>query len=93
MSEARPVTLEFIAEQNQCVLSEIRMLLDNVDVLAAITRRLDNSYDRLEDGMTMLRNEMREIRAELRIMHAQQQRTAARGPGARGRTKWPPRLI
>ena len=45
-------------------------------------RRIDNSYDRLqtrmETGFATLISEMREIRAELRAMHAQQERTAAR---------------
>jgi prefoldin subunit 5 len=63
MSEDRPITLEFIAAQLQRVLSEIRILRDDVDVLAATVRRLDNSYDRLV-------SEMREIREELRAMHA-----------------------
>ncbi len=66
-----PVTLEFIAGQLQRVLSELRILRDDVDVLAAISRRLDNSYDRLV-------GEMREIRDELRAMHVQQQRTVSR---------------
>ena len=70
MSDA-PVTLEFIAGQLQRVLSELQILRDDVDVLAAISRRLDNSYDRLV-------GEMREIRGELRAMHTQQQRTANR---------------
>ena len=50
-----PVTLEFIAGQLQRVLSDLRILRDDVDVLAAISRRLDSSYDRLV-------GEMREIR-------------------------------
>ena len=61
---ADPVTLDFIATQLQRVLSELRILREDVDVLAAIARRLDNSYDRLV-------GEMREIRDELRAMHAQ----------------------
>jgi hypothetical protein len=64
MSEDRPVTLDFIAAQLQRVLSEIRILRDDVDVLAAIVRRLDNNQALMLD--------------ELRAMHAQQQRTAAR---------------
>jgi hypothetical protein len=62
MSEDRPVTLDFIAAQLQRVLSEIRILRDDVDVLAAIVRRLDNNQALMLD--------------ELRAM--QQQRTAAR---------------
>jgi hypothetical protein len=64
MSEDHPVTLDFIAAQLQRVLSEIRILRDDVDVLAAIVRRLDNNQALMLD--------------ELRAMHAQQQRTAAR---------------
>ena len=71
MSDTPPVTLEFIAGQLQRVLSEIRILRYDVGVLSAISRRLDNSYDRLV-------GEMREIRDELRAMHAQQQRTVSR---------------
>ena len=53
------------------MLSELHILRDDVDVVAATTRRLDNSYERLV-------SEMPEIREELRTMHAQHQRTAAR---------------
>ena len=82
MSEQRQVTLEFIAEQRHRILSEIRILSDDIDVLSASMRRIDNSYDRLqtrmETGFATLISEMREIRAELRAMRAQQDRTAAR---------------
>ena len=64
MSDERPVTLEFIAAQNQRILGELRILRDDVDVLAAIVRRLDNNQAMMLD--------------ELRAMHAQQQRTVAR---------------
>jgi chromosome segregation ATPase len=78
MSERRPVTLEFLAEQQHRVLSELRILRDDVDVLTASTRRIDNSYDRLDRRMEMLLTEMREMRAEIRAMQAQHDRTAAR---------------
>jgi len=71
MSEDRPVTLEFIAAQLQRVLTELRILRDDVDVMAAIVRRLDNSVGRLENNHSLLLD-------ELRAIHAQQQRTAAR---------------
>jgi hypothetical protein len=71
MSEERPIMLEFIAGPLQRVLSGLRILRDDVDVVAVTARPLDNSYDRLV-------SEMREIREELRAMHAQHQRTAAR---------------
>jgi hypothetical protein len=71
MLQDGPITLEFIAAQLQRVLSEIGMMRDDMDVLAPTGRRLDNSYD-------WLASEMRDIRDELRAMHAQQQRTVAR---------------
>jgi len=64
MSDERPITLEFIGTQLNRVLTELRILRDDVDVLAAIVRRLDNNQALMLD--------------ELRAMHAQQQRTAAR---------------
>jgi hypothetical protein len=64
MSEDRPVTLEFIAAQLHRVLSELRILRDDVDVLAAITRRLDTNQGMMLD--------------ELRAMHAQYDRLAHR---------------
>jgi prefoldin subunit 5 len=75
VSEDRPVTLEFLAAQSQRVLSELRTLRDDVDVLAATCRRIDNSFDRLEANLLA---ELREIRAELRAMQAQHSRTASR---------------
>jgi hypothetical protein len=39
---------------------------DDVDVLAASVRRIDNSYDRLERRIEMVLMELRETRAELR---------------------------
>ena len=82
MSEKREVALEFLAEQQDRILSEIRILRDDVDVLSASMRRIDNSYDRLQarmdTGFATLISEMREVRAELRAMRAQQDRTAAR---------------
>ena len=81
MSEAHPVTLDFINAQSQRAISDIRTLRDDVDLLAAAMRRIDNSYDRLEsrmeDGFSALLGVMREIRQELRAMHEQHQRTAA----------------
>jgi len=67
MSEQREVTLEFLAEQQHRILSEIRILRDDVDVLAASVRRIDNSYDRLDRRMEMVLTELREMRAELAV--------------------------
>ena len=60
MSEQRQVTLEFLAEQQHRILSEIRILRDDVDVLAASVRRIDNSYDRLERRIEMVLMELRD---------------------------------
>jgi hypothetical protein len=78
MSEQRQVTLEFLAEQQHRILSQIRILRDDVDVLAASVRPIDNSYDRLELRIEMVLMELREMRAELRAMQAQHDRTATR---------------
>ena len=56
MSDERPITLEFIGAQLHRVLTELRILRDDVDVLAAIVRRLDNNQALMLD--------------ELRAMHA-----------------------
>jgi hypothetical protein len=64
MSEDRLITPEFIAAQLQRVLCEIRILRDDVDVLAAIVCRLDSDQAEMLD--------------ELPAMHGQQQRTATR---------------
>ncbi len=40
--------------------------------------RLDSSYARLDSSQAMLLSGMREIRQELRAMHAQHQRTSER---------------
>ncbi len=78
MSEERAITLEFLAAQSQRVLTELRIIRDDVDVLAATMGRIDNNYDRLENRMDMLIAEMREVRQELRAMHAQHDHTARR---------------
>jgi hypothetical protein len=47
MSEREPVTLEFLARQQDRMLSELASLRDDVNVLTAIVQRLDNSHTRL----------------------------------------------
>ena len=73
-----PVTLEFLAEQQQRILSELAAMRDDMRVLTALTMRVDNSYARLDSNHGMLLNEMREVRQELRAMHSQHMRFAAR---------------
>ena len=47
MSEREPVTLEFLARQQDRMLAELASLRDDVNVLTAIVQRLDNSHTRL----------------------------------------------
>ena len=44
MSEREPVTLEFLARQQDRMLAELASLRDDVNVLTAIVQRLDNSH-------------------------------------------------
>lgn len=63
-----PVTLDFLAEQMRRVQADMRLLRDDMDVVAAMLRRLDHSTARLDQALML---------DELRAMHAQQ-RTASR---------------
>jgi hypothetical protein len=65
-----PVTLDFLAEQMRRVQADMRLLRDDMDVVAAMLRRLDHSTARLETDQALMLD-------ELRAMHAQQ-RTASR---------------
>jgi hypothetical protein len=64
--------VEFLAEQQHRILSQLRILRDDIDVLVASARRIDNSYDRLENRLesrfAMLLDELRETRTELRAL-------------------------
>jgi hypothetical protein len=66
-----PVTLDFLAEQMRRTQLDVRTIHDDMDVVAAIVRRLDHTVAGLETNMRLLLD-------ELRAMHAQQHRTAAR---------------
>jgi hypothetical protein len=47
MSERQPVTLEFLARQQDRMLAELASLRADVNVLTAILQRLDKSHTRL----------------------------------------------
>ena len=47
MSEREPVTLEFLACQQDRMLADLASLRDDVNVLTAIVQRLENSHTRL----------------------------------------------
>jgi hypothetical protein len=47
MSEREPVTLEFLARQQDRMLAELASLRDDVNVLTAIIQRLDAKVIRL----------------------------------------------
>lgn len=66
-----PATLDFIAEQMRRLQADVRILRDDMDVVAAMVRRLDHSIARLDTNQALMLD-------ELRAMHAQQQRTTAR---------------
>jgi prefoldin subunit 5 len=66
-----PVTLDFLAEQMRRLQADVRILRDDMDVVAAMVRRLDHTIARLETNQALMLD-------ELRAMHAQQQRTVAR---------------
>jgi hypothetical protein len=66
-----PVTLDFLAEQMRRLPGDVRMLRDDMDVVAAMVRRLDHIIVRLETNQALMLD-------ELRAMHGQQHRTAAR---------------
>jgi hypothetical protein len=46
MSEREPLTLKFLARQQDRMLTELTGLRDDVNVLTAIVQRLDNSHTR-----------------------------------------------
>ena len=66
-----PVNLDFVAEQMRRLQADVRLLRDDMDVEAAMVRRLDHSIARLETNQALMLD-------ELRAMNAQQQRTASR---------------
>lgn len=76
------VNLEFLAGLQERVLRELGSLRDDMSVVSATTLRLDNTIDRLRSELTLemqgLRDEMSEIRTELRAIRRQPQRTAER---------------
>jgi len=82
MADEPTIDLAFIGQARQRLTSEVASFRDDMRVLIAIVMRLDNSLDnsyaRLDSSQAMLLSEMREIRQELRAMHAQHQRTAER---------------
>ena len=61
MSDERPVDLAFLAEQQQRILADQRLMLDELHVQGAIVRRLDNSQARLDETMRLLLDELRAI--------------------------------
>jgi predicted nucleic acid-binding Zn-ribbon protein len=76
------ITLQFLAEQQERILRELGSLRDDMSVVSATALRLDNTIDRLRSELSLemqgVRDEMSEIRTELRAIRRQQQRTAER---------------
>jgi hypothetical protein len=61
MSDERPVDLNFLAEQQQGIIADQRLMLDELHVQGAIVRRLDNSQARVDETMHLLLDELRAI--------------------------------
>ena len=70
-----PVTLDFLAEQMRRLQAELRILRDDMDVVAAMVRRLDHTIAPLETNQALMLD-------ELRAMHSA---TAQGSSGARPR--------
>jgi hypothetical protein len=68
-----PITLEFLARQQQHVLEEIGVMRDDMQVLTAMVMRLDGTV-----GLVL---------TELRAMHSQHQRLANRALRSRRRSR------
>jgi hypothetical protein len=51
MSDERPVDLNFLAEQQQQIIADQRLMLDELQVQGAITRRLDTNFGLLLDEL------------------------------------------
>ena len=66
------VNLEFLAEQQDRILRELGSLRDDMSVVSATTLRLDSTIGRPRSELTLemqgLRDEMSEIRTELRAI-------------------------
>ena len=65
------LTIHLRGDRRHIQDADVRLLRDDMDVVAAMVRRLDHSIARLETNQALVLD-------ELRAMHAQQQRTAAR---------------
>jgi len=56
----RPVTLDLLAEQMRRLQADVRLLRDDMDVVAAMVRRLDHSIARLETNQALVLDELRQ---------------------------------
>jgi hypothetical protein len=54
MSDERPVDLAFLAEQQQQIIADQRLMLDELQVQGAITRRLDTNFGLLLDELRVV---------------------------------------
>jgi hypothetical protein len=70
MSEERPVNLDFLAEQQQQILAEQRLMLDELRVQGAITRRIDATQAAHDRNHAALLDNHAALLDELRAIHA-----------------------
>ena len=57
------VTLDFLAEPMRRMQADVHLLRDDMDVVAAMVRRLDHSIGRLETNQALMLDELRAMRS------------------------------
>jgi hypothetical protein len=72
MSEERPVNLDFLAEQQQQILAEQRLMLDELRVQGAITRRIDANHAALIDELRAIHALLARVVERVRVLEDRQ---------------------
>ena len=76
MSEDRPVvTLEYLAEQQRRMLADQRTMIDDINVLSAIVRRLDNTQGALLEEMRAIHGLLARVVDRVRAIEDRGQRS------------------
>jgi hypothetical protein len=69
VSEERPtVTLEYLAEQQRRMLAAQRTMIDDINVMAAIVRRIDNTQGALLDEMRAIHSLLARVVDRVRVL-------------------------
>jgi hypothetical protein len=72
------VTLEFLARQQEAILSEVRTMRDDMSVMMDILRRTDHRVASLETRVASLETAVQLIGTQLTDMHAYNRRVEGR---------------